>query len=724
MKNFSKINRALVAEKKFFSILCAFAIVFSANAAKLSKKEVSLQKDAVKLAKHQPAKKQAQKSTVAFRDLTKKVQATAATKQLNTKALAPQAKLEEVPVTIAKVVEKFYAESSDVYFKLTDAAGDYSFAFDIFVAEGDSTIEIGKTYTLEDMDANYSYGIDYIKYDYVEYDSVTFVKTLTAEGLAKIDVTILAADSDTYVLTYEETEFVLTGDTITINFEESMLQPYFYSDGSVELGAENEDYEVTLTYFTHEEGDLTGEYTIEDFDLAYSYIFGTAKVELVDAILTATATETRIDVAATVVGEDGNVYEITMFFDAPVKEGEGTIEATNLTIDDSWFDWFGVLFLEASNDEVAISLTVSAEGTGAALAGEYVIGEDASGVIENENGEFDLYSGSFTVAYADGAYTVTGKVLAFDNIEYTLNLSYIKPEKTREETVTATGLELALYDGAWQISGYNADETRYISVAAYTDEVAGTYTEENIATNYTFVYYIEDGEAYEGFKAIEANLVVTFDEAANVATVKGTFLGQGIVDATDAPLFTLDLTASIDESGHLDYDNEDTPFKEVFESYEIEDKYLEEYGELIVTAQNENGAYAALEIVIAEGDSTLTPGEYTFSDSEEAGPMNVIIGSCDGQYVYYSFFGTLTEDGYIDEMWFPVDGKLTVLENGVIEVVAVNSYGVQIECRIGAWPEAIDNTEVNAAATKRIVKGQLIIEKNGVKYNVLGAEVK
>ena len=195
--------------KKFFSILCAFAIVFSANAAKLSKKDASLQKDAVKLAKHQPAKKQAQKSTVAFRDLTKKVQATAATKKLNNKALAPQAKLEEIPVTIAKVVEKFYAESSDVYFGLTDAAGDYSFAFDIFVAEGDSTIEIGKTYTLEDMDANNSYGVDYIKYDYVDYDSVTFVKTLTPEGLAKIDVTIAATDGDTYVLAYEEKEFVL-----------------------------------------------------------------------------------------------------------------------------------------------------------------------------------------------------------------------------------------------------------------------------------------------------------------------------------------------------------------------------------------------------------------------------------------------------------------------------------------------------------------------------------
>ena len=39
-------------------------------------------------------------------------------------------------------------------------------------------------------------------------------------------------------------------------------------------------------------------------------------------------------------------------------------------------------------------------------------------------------------------------------------------------------------------------------------------------------------------------------------------------------------------------------------------------------------------------------------------------------------------------------------------------------------PTAINNTATNTNATKRIVNGQLLIEKNGKFYNATGAEVK
>ena len=39
-------------------------------------------------------------------------------------------------------------------------------------------------------------------------------------------------------------------------------------------------------------------------------------------------------------------------------------------------------------------------------------------------------------------------------------------------------------------------------------------------------------------------------------------------------------------------------------------------------------------------------------------------------------------------------------------------------------PTAIDNTSISTKATKRIVNGQLLIEKNGVRYNSLGQQIK
>lgn len=50
-----------------------------------------------------------------------------------------------------------------------------------------------------------------------------------------------------------------------------------------------------------------------------------------------------------------------------------------------------------------------------------------------------------------------------------------------------------------------------------------------------------------------------------------------------------------------------------------------------------------------------------------------------------------------------------------------NIFGVSIE-KIGA--QGIENTTASAKAVKRIVNGQMIIEKNGKFYNALGTEVR
>lgn len=222
------------------------------------------------------------------------------------------------------------------------------------------------------------------------------------------------------------------------------------------------------------------------------------------------------------------------------------------------------------------------------------------------------------------------------------------------------------------------------------------------------------------FSMVEANLTITYNEATRTATVTGTFLGQ---NENDVPLFTLNLSAVAPEpSPYLDYDEQDKDFLEVFETYEVNDKYLSTYGDLIITASNENGARAGLDMYIGEGESTLTPGQYAINDSED--PMTVYPGSCNGTSVYYSFLGYTDAEGYITDMWFPVSGTITVSETGVISIDALNSYGKRIIAQLGQWPEGLENAEAETVATKRIVNGQLVIEKNGVKYNAVGTVVK
>ena len=427
-------------------------------------------------------------------------------------------------------------------------------------------------------------------------------------------------------------------------------------------------------------------------------------------------------IGANIMGEDGVVYIITATFTAPHKEAEAIVQADNLQVTDTYFSLFGIVMATASNENFSdIYFSLTADEEAESYFGTYTIGANASGYLTTADSvEIELYSGTVTLAQNEDGIALTGTALGYDNVEYTFLLTYTKPEQTREETITIDGLTLNILTGAWQIAGFNADSTKYVSIAAYADAVAGTYTEADLAANYCFIVTDINGLAYNQFSLVSANLTVAYNEADGIATVTGTFLGQ---NGADVPLFTLNLSAVVPEpSPYLDCDTPDKAYKEVFEEYTVSDQYLAEYGDLIIKATNENNAYVALDIFVAEGASTLTPGTYSFANTEE--PMTVYIGGCDGESVYYSFFSYKDAEGYITEMWFAVDGTLTVLENGVIEVNAVNSYGAHIQCRIGAWPEAIDNTEAKAAATKTVRNGQLIILKNGNEYNAQGAMLK
>ena len=60
----------------------------------------------------------------------------------------------------------------------------------------------------------------------------------------------------------------------------------------------------------------------------------------------------------------------------------------------------------------------------------------------------------------------------------------------------------------------------------------------------------------------------------------------------------------------------------------------------------------------------------------------------------------------------------------MIEVQATNTWGRAINCRLGEYPEGIENTDAKAAAVKVVRDGKLIIIKNGVEFNAQGTIVK
>ncbi|MBQ7259684.1 MAG: hypothetical protein IJS57_07060 [Paludibacteraceae bacterium] len=691
--------------KKFFSILCAMAIVLSASAVpakilgstqKLNAKELKAMKDAkapLKNVKMVSSLQKAERSSVALR--------------------APQAKQEDYNIEITDYAEKFYSADNDVYVKLYDADGN-TYVFDIIVAAGTQELALGQAYTLGDMIANYSYMKDAAG-NYVEYASASFTKTLVPYEEQQL-VHINAAFADTlgnnYTLVYEEAPFIITGDTIEVNFTEIMNKPVF-AEGLCQLHSANESMDIAFTFNVADEGVAAGTYGPDDMNLQYTYV---NDLEAKEAHCVVTENNGRIDLEGWILAKDGNVYHVTMFFETPTVQSQVTITASNLVLDDTYASWFGIIIASASNEDYSVSAYLSADdylGTFGA--------DEIELTIEDAEGEIDLFDGTVTIANTADGIVITGTALSMDGVEFTLNLSYVVPEATSQENLSLSGTLTDIQGQAWQFMGQTSD--KYVSIAAYSTSIPGTYGRADLAADYTYVVKFVGADTLY-YDMVDANIVVAV--SGTNATITGTLKGQNYDDASDVIEFILNLTATVEEYEEQQqgnqYDAQDEAFKYIFPEYNIDDQYLAQYGVFVVEAQNAENAYISIEINVPEGTTALQAGEYPVSAQYEDNTVSA--GSID-QYIYGSFAGYLNASGDITvPLWLFNEGSVTILENGVIQVNVTNTWGAQVHCQLGSWPEAIDNTEADVKATKLVRNGQLLIIKNGVEYNAQGATLK
>ena len=686
--------------KKFFSILCAMTIVLSASAVPaktlgLSKQKEAVEVKTVKAHKTLPATRfeKAERAAVAFK--------------------APQAKHDNYNVTITDYAEKFYSTDNDVWVKLYDA-DENVYYFDIVVAEGTQELALNQTYTLADMIPNYSYMKD-AESNKIAYASASLTKSVSMYEEEQELVHFAAAFTDTlgnnYTLTYDQAPFIITGDTIDVVFTGNANKP-IYNDGLCQLGAENDDYEIAFT-FPCAEGAPAGTYGEEDVKLEYTYV---NDFEAVSAHCVVAENNGTISLEGWILAKDGNVYHVTFSFTAPTAQSFETITATNLVLDDSYASYFGIIMVGASNEDYTVSMYLPAENYFGTFSADEV-----SLSIKGEEGKIEIYEGTITVANTATGVAITGTVLSMDGVQYTLNLQYVIPDATSQETITMSG-KLTNYEGqAWQFIGSTASQM--VTIAAYATSIPGTYGRSDLMADYTLVVKVVGSDTLY-YDMVDANVVVAV--SGTNATITGTLKGQNYVNSADVIEFTLNLTATVEDyepqpQGNQ-YDSQDEGFYYKFPEYTIDDQYLAQYNVFVVEATDAENHKISLEFNVAAGTTELPAGVYPINESYDAG--TVTAGSIN-QYIYGSFAGSLDDEGYINvPLWLIVNGTVTVLENGVIEVAATNTWGQGIYSRLGQYPEGIENTEAAVETVKAIRNGQLVIIKNGVEYNAQGVSVK
>lgn len=811
--------------KKFTSILCALAIVLSVSAApqvQTTVKKVAFNEKSLNFKVAKTAQKAAK--VAPFQSIGKKAVINA--------SKAPKAKKDVIDLIFSSVVEgevdwddncatsgwwQVQCENDDYYLSLSnlggrsEAAGEYAWA---------------------DMDEEFTVLYDVALGDYLTLTDGSFIVAVDEDGNISITGSLTADNGNTYNISI----LIAAPEPVVIpeggDFELTTLvsETFYSSDNDVYVvlaDADENRFRFDIVVAEGQEAlELGHEYTLDDMLANYSYAtFSGEKISYTSATFVKTLNDNGSgDMNASFVDADGHTWNLHYAIPEPAKaENFETITAeVTYTSEVVWF-WTQYTFTAIGEDNT-IEFSIMPDDS---FYGTWAVGGDSGieGTVTPAGGEaVNFYSGEIVITQTEEGFTVTGTVLCDNNTEYTLNLTYVTPDASRQVELTLSGLELGLYSGAWQLSGFNEDSTQYVSIAAYSDEVSGTYSAADLAADYCEIYtdlvWSADGKVSSAtvFNMLEANLTVVYNEEDKTISITGTLKGQNADDATDVPEFTLnltggaevieptitDVTVSYYTKTFYEEDNDvyfvlynedetnafrfDIPVPAGEKDIQNDHEYtladmLANYSWLGPNSSNsvsyqsasftrhisEKGAVSITATILDENGSTWNLN-YNEPEPEEALEETLTIEGLDLNQGdgYWQIMGYSADENYyvslaaltntvagsytIDDLataycyivkdassdnyvFYDVrEANLTVtFENGVLHAVGTvltanrNDLTKQIKFTIdfaSKEPTAVDNVEAANAASKRIENNMLIIEKSGVRYNVLGTVVK
>lgn len=543
--------------KKILSILCALSFILCANATRQSRinpndkagnrqfeqhlKKASTDKDRLKLIYDY---KTYQKSQISH-------------DKANKPAIhkVKRAKKEVSNLTIDRYTTFYSADNNTVFYGLHEEEGR-SFFFEFPIDADKHDIKFGVQYNLTDMNAEMSEWDEEIDEETImhHYTEATFLKN-RGEGFdIHIVATLTDEDGNQFALSYDEQPVQPTGNTVDVNIARPLNTcEYISSDRSWLLRANDNTFYVTLRFYSTNSESPEGSFAIDDIDLSSTYLDIVSgeldeydepiqqTVYAKDATIKVTVSDNgnRIDVSASILGEDGNKYDITLFFAYPEAKSEENFAANNLSVDDWALEMWGEVQLFADNDQNSISLDLFPEDAENGILGTYAIapGSSNNGSITAQGEQFDIYTGTINIAKTDDKYVVTGTVLAWNNVSYTLNLTTPDPTVT-ELDFTGDNLVIDIYsaDAFFEVAGFDNDKEKYLLLTINSPSVAGQYTQTDLDSEYTYVEI--NGSNYS-----VASTELTVNYTDGNATLTGTMLVINNEDQYDHVQLTLNLKA-------------------------------------------------------------------------------------------------------------------------------------------------------------------------------------
>lgn len=633
----------------------------------------------------------------------------------------------------------------DFYIEMYDAKEEYKVCINIYA----DALEDNKEYTLDDM-SSFSTFVRYLPtYDTYMPIAATYKQWTDGDGSFHVEANMTCSDDITWEITYDEGSGEETGQTYELVFEPSEvnLTDYTEADSSFQFSGINENAEL---YVTIRSGVIEGEYVWEDFMELYSGIYlydedgNKTLVTFADATATVTANPEYANSYTCDfrgVSTEGDVYTSVLQYIPSEIEYDETVDivATNLNI----MEFSGVIIVSASTDKYGINLSINTDNAAGPWDIEEVDGFWSSVLEYDEEG---MPSMSYNVKdayleYEENETTqkVTGWLVCDNRVKFQLDLSYTKPTYTRDETIEISN---ALIDDKTADSGYftfkgtTDDNTRYVNIKIYSNIIEGEYTTDDFDE---YISYIDvrdtNGESLDEYSFIETESTASVTSENGIYTFSGTIIMQSSTDPTDIPRVNITLSGKIQTGMDYDHDSEDFVAK-LTNVEEVTPDYSSEYGSYVSLIATDSTDAPTKEIyllfMIEEEDPAIVipEGEYIISDSYEAGTVVACPGVSNGS-VTPSFAGLLSENGGIQvPLWFLREGTVKVKNNDgnlYVTVDAKNSYGKTIDVIINENDSSIEQTQSDSntgKVRKYIENNQVVIERDGVKYNTLGIRIK
>ena len=517
-------------------------------------------------------------------------------------------------------------------------------------------------------------------------------------------------------------------DTIDVVCHNLSVDESFADYGYMMVYASNQDYDIFAMYegYYAEAGEFEVALTVTDKNTWLD-------ASSIRATLTLTEADNGWEANIEAYCDDYNWYSIDMNFEVPVPTKTVKVNFPQSAFASFRPDQLNMIQLMQYADDYEASITVYNTSLGDSF--------DISKVILDYTEIYDWTTqSSVEIADVNGVLNqrgdttiISASYIGFNAVQYDVEFWYTVPDPIDTvEIEMPVKFTNALDYGYYILSSYTPDQSIFISLSPMTNgEVGGTFINDGLFGKFgaeggrydfyngdTFIYVEEDWKNY----TIEKGELVVNHAADGTITAEAKFIARNGV------YYHLKMTSEYNV--HLDFD----------EPEEIIDRVYTTADNVTIDDQTANNGYIYLALTAADGsdmaaffffaeetdeDIIVPAGVYPIDSSEEYGTVYANPG-VQGDGVWPSFYARMTEEGSLTvPLWLLVDGTVEVTKTAegypYMEVNALNSYGVEVHIIYNGSPvTAVENISTEKGATKRIENGQLLIQRNGKTYNVLG----